>query len=144
MHGGDTQWERVVQAVVFVGVSTFVLTATFMGLVALVSGQMVGVEARLPGYVLAMAVAFVGGLMAVEAKGGDGRQVIATAGGMAVSGLVFVTLSGEGVAFLLRQPQRLVASQVLSYLLAAGVCVTGLAYWGLLHWREFVSELVDG
>jgi hypothetical protein len=142
MDGGDATWERILQAVVFVGVSTLVLTATFLGLVALVSGQLVGVEARLPGYVLAMAVAFIGGLLAVEAKTGDGRQGIATAGGLAVSILVLVTLAGEGVAFALRQPQRLVVSQVLSYVVAAGVLATGLTYWTLLHWREFVPALI--
>jgi hypothetical protein len=51
-----------------VGAGTLVLTAIFVGLVALVNGGTPGFDARLPVYVLAMAVAFVGGLVLVEVR----------------------------------------------------------------------------
>ena len=128
--------------------STLVLTAAFVGVLALVSGGNDGVGGRLPGYVLAMAVAFVGFVVAAEQRIDDrpgpvdGRRVIVTAGGFALTVFVTVALSGEGVVYALRNPGRVVASEVFLYFLAAGLIGTGLGYWGLRHWREFAARSV--
>lgn len=128
--------------------STLVLTAAFIGVLALVSGGNDGIGGRLPGYVLAMAVAFVGFVVVAEqhSDGGsrsvDGRQIIVTAGAFALSVLVTVTLSGEGLVYAVGNPDQVVASEVFLYFLAAGLIGTGLGYWGLRHWREFAERSV--
>ena len=128
--------------------STLVLTAAFVGVLALVNGGNDGVGGRLPIYVLAMAVAFVAFLFAAEqrlerrSRSVDGRRVIVTAGGFAVTVLLAVALSGEGVVYAVRNPDQVVASEVSLYFLAAGLIGTGLGYWGLRHWREFAERSV--
>jgi hypothetical protein len=128
--------------------STLVLTAAFVGVLALVSGGNEGVGGRLPAYVLAMAVAFVGFVVAAEqrfdgrSRSVDGRRVLVTAGAFALTVLVTVSLSGEGVVYAVRNPDQVVASEVSLYFLAAGLIGTGLGYWGLRHWREFAEGAV--
>jgi hypothetical protein len=128
--------------------STLVLTAAFVGVLALVNGGNAGVGGRLPIYVLAMAVAFVAFLFAAEqrlerrSRSADGRRVIVTAGGFALTVLVAVALSGEGVVYAVRNPDQVVAREVSLYFLAAGLIGTGLGYWGLRHWREFAERSV--
>ena len=120
------------------------LTAAFVGVLALVSGGNDGLGGRLPAYVLVMAVAFVGFVVLAEQFGGasrslDGRRVIGTASGFALAVLVTVALSGEGVVYAVRNPEQVVASEVFLYFVAAGLIGTGLGYWGLRHWREFAN-----
>jgi hypothetical protein len=126
--------------------STLVLTAAFVGTLALVNGGNDGVGGRLPVYVLAMAVAFVGFVVVAEqrlegrSRPVDGRRVIVTAGGFALTVLVTVALSGEGIVYAIRNPDRVVASEVSLYFVAAGLIGTGLGYWALRHWREFAER----
>jgi hypothetical protein len=137
-HGRTTRLGAVVLA------STLVLTTAFVGVLAVVSGGNDGLGGRLPAYVLVMAVAFVGFVVLAEQRlgtggGVDGRRVIVTAGGVALTVLVTVALSGEGVVYAVRNPEGVVASEVFLYFLAAGLIGTGLGYWGLRHWREFAA-----
>ncbi|MFB6354100.1 MAG: hypothetical protein ABEJ92_08450 [Halobacteriales archaeon] len=122
-----------------VAVSTAVVTAAFVGLVALATGGADRMASRLPVYVLVMAVVFVAFVFLIDARGSDGRTVIVSSVGVALFGFVLVLLSGEGVVFLVSHPGELLASQLLVYLVSAGLVCTGLAYWGLRHWREFVT-----
>ena len=124
---------------VVVAVSTGVVTATFIGVVALVSGGVADLTARLPLYVLVMAVVFVAFVFLIDSRGSDGRTVIISSIGVALLGFLVVFLSGEGLLYLARNPGELLASQLIVYLLSAGLVCTGLAYWGLRHWREFVT-----
>lgn len=123
-----------------VGVSTAVVTAAFIGLVALLTGDASQVSARLPVYVLVMAVVFVTFVFLIESRSDDGRTVIVSSVGVALLGFVVVLLAGEGVAFVVDQPDELLASQLIVYLVSAGLVCTGLAYWGLRHWREFATS----
>jgi hypothetical protein len=124
------------QAGIFVALSTLALTASFLGLVALVTGTVTGSNTRLPMYVLGTALAFVGAILLFEEEYRAGRRVLETAAAVAVGTLVLLLFGGEGVAYLLQQPDRVASSQSLFYLLAAGLIGTGLGYWGLHHWRE--------
>jgi hypothetical protein len=128
-------------AAVVVG-STMVLTASFVGVLALVTGRTVGAVDRLPFYVLAMAVAFVIAVMVTEETVDAVRpeRAIASAVGVAVVTFVFVSLGGEGIAYAVRNPGRVVISQLFFYFLAAGLIGTGLGYWGLRHWRELARR----
>ncbi|WP_136715856.1 hypothetical protein [Halorientalis salina] len=128
--------EALGRAGALVAICTLVLTASFVGLVALLSGQAPGVSGRLPLYVLGMATAFVGTILLFEAQGIDGRTIIATAGSVALGTFIFLTLGGEGIVHVVRNPGQVVASQLLFYFLAAGMIGTGLGYWGIQHWHE--------
>lgn len=127
------------RAALLVVVSTAVVTAAFIGVVALVTGGASDVSARLPFYVLVMAVVFVAFVFLIDSRGSDGQTVIISSIGVALLGFLIVLLSGEGFVFLLTNPDEVLASQLIVYLVSAGLVCTGLAYWGLRHWREFVA-----
>lgn len=117
-------------------VCTLGLTASFVGLVALLSGQADGLAGRLALYVLCTATAFVGTILVYETQGVDGMTVLPTAGGVALCTFLFLTLGGEGVVYITRHPEQLLGSQLGCYFLAAGMVGTGLGYWGIKHWQE--------
>lgn len=127
------------RAAVLVAVSTAIVTAAFVGIVALVAGDVDDLTGRLPFYVLVMATVFVAFVFLIDSRGSDGQTVIISSIGVALLGFLVVLLSGEGVVFLVRRPDQLLASQLIVYLVSAGLVCTGLAYWGLRHWREFVT-----
>ncbi|MFB6164201.1 MAG: hypothetical protein ABEJ31_03490 [Haloarculaceae archaeon] len=129
--------ESLGRAGALVAVCTLVLTASFVGLVAMLSGQAPGIADRLPVYVLGMAGAFVGTIVLFETQGQDGHTIMVTAGGAAVGTFIVLTLGGEGVMAVLRDPSQVVASQLLFYFLAAGMIGTGLGFWAINHWQEF-------
>ena len=128
--------------------STLVLTTTFIGIIGLLSGGSPDAGTRLPVYVLAMALGFVGVVVVSEQQYGaraDGRSVIASASIMALLVFLVVTLSGEGVIFAIQNPEEVVLTELFLYVVAAGLIGTGLGYWGLNHWREFAEgRLLDG
>jgi hypothetical protein len=142
MAGAQSRFNRgaLTQAGIFVVLSTLALTASFLGLVALVTGDVTGSNARLPVYVLGTALAFVGAILIFEEEYHAGRRVLEAAAVVAVGTLVLLLFGGEGVAYLFQQPDRVVSSQSLFYLLAAGLIGTGLGYWGLHHWRELTGS----
>jgi hypothetical protein len=145
MNGSNR--ERIARLVGVVAVSTLVLTATFIGVVALLSGGNEEVGTRLPFYVLAMAVGFVGVVVLSEQRYGeraDGRSILATASGVALVVFVLVSLAGEGMVFASDNPSEVVLSELFLYFLAAGLIGTGLGYWGLRHWREFTRSTATG
>lgn len=115
---------------------TIILTASFVGLVALLSGRAPGVSVRLPLYVLGLAAAFVAAILALENRGHDGWTVLHLAATISVYGFILAVLGGEGVMFIVRHPGELVASQLLFYFLAAGMIATGFGYWGIHHYGE--------
>ena len=127
------------RAAVLVTLATGVVTASFVGIVALLSGDVGDLTDRLPFYVLVMAVVFVVFVFLIDSRGSDGGTVIVSSFGVSMLGFLVVLLSGEGVLYLVREPGELLASQLIVYLLSAGLVCTGLAYWGLRHWREFVT-----
>lgn len=132
------------QAALFVVVCTLALTASFLGLVGLVTAAVEGISNRLPFYVLAMAIAFVGSILALEGEFDSGRDVLEVAALAALVTCIVVTLSGEGVAYSLQRPEKVFSSQFVFYFLAAGLIGTGLGYWGLHHWEEYVSTQSGG
>jgi len=131
--------DLIPRAAVLVAVSTAVVTAAFVGVVALVTGHASHVTVRLPFYVLVMAVVFVAFVFLIDSRGSDGQTVIVSSIGVALLGFLIVLLSGEGVVFLVTNPDQVLASQLIVYLVSAGLVCTGLAYWGLRHWREFAT-----
>lgn len=114
-----------------------VLTASFLGLLAIVSGEVDGFQSRIPWYLLLASIVFVGTIVILENYGADGREIILTSTVSAVTGLVVGFLGIEGVIFTVRFPEDVFVSRLVVYFLAAGLIGTGIAYWSLRHWREF-------
>jgi hypothetical protein len=117
--------------------STVVLTAAFLGALALLTGTVEGFEDRFPYYVVLMAVGFVAALFVLERPRIEGSQVLMATIGVTVTVFVVVTLAGEGVAYAIASPRAVFQPDIILYLLAAGLIGSGLAYWTISHWREF-------
>lgn len=130
----------ILRTSVLVAAFTVVLTTNFVGLMGLLTEQPASASARVPYYVLAAAVVFVGAILLLEATGSDGRTVLTAAITAAVLSFVFVGLGVEGLRYAWDNPEEVIASQLLVYFLAAAVIATGIGYWGLRHWREFATS----
>lgn len=119
--------------------STFVLTAAFLGVVQLASGNVTGTGNRVPYYALGGAIVFVATMVALEDPGAGGLSVLTATIGVSVLGFALLTLGGEGFVYAVRNPRSIVGSHLVVYFLAAGLVCTGTAYWSLHHWREFAE-----
>lgn len=120
-------------------VSTGLLTASFVGVLAFAEGGIIGVEGRIPWYLVVGALTFVSTIVLLEAYGADGRVIMLTSVIMTTIALVFVPLAVEGLLFATKRPAAVIGSQLVLYFFAAGLIGTGLGYWGLKHWREFTG-----
>ncbi len=118
---------------------TGLLTASFVGVVAVLRGELTSVGGRVPAYLVVAAVAFVGTVVLLEAYESSGRTIIVTASIMGLLTAVLVPLGVEGLLFAMERPEEVLNSQLFLYLLAAALIGTGLGYWGLNHWREFTG-----
>ena len=126
-----------------VGICTAVLTAAFVGVVALVSGHAAGVGGRLQFYILAGAVAFVGSLIVLDESRHREKTVILGAAGTGIAGLVLVGLGSEGVMYAVSAPETVLSSSLLVYLVAAALIASGLGYWSVRNWRTLGQQLPD-
>lgn len=124
---------------VLVAASTVVLTAAFVGVVAVFSGYADGASGRLPYYLFGGAVVFVVTMVYLENPNESGVPIFTTTTGLAVLGFALIALSGEGVFYASRYPGEVFASQLVVYFLAAALVCTGTAYWSINHWREFAA-----
>lgn len=123
--------------------STVVLTVSFIGVVAFVTGFVSTIERRLSIYVLITAIIFVIVLISLEDEDAPGWPVIVTSVTIAVLGFLLVTLSGEGLRYAMANPAELVSSQLVFYFVAAALFCSGVGFWALHHWREFTTEQAD-
>lgn len=120
--------------------STLVLTASFIGVVAFITGFVSAFEQRLPIYVLVAAIIFVVVIVSLDEEDAPGRPVIVTTLSVSVLGFLLVTLSGEGLRYAIAKPSELVSSQLVFYFTAAGLFCSGVGFWALHHWREFAGD----
>lgn len=119
--------------------STVLLTAAFLGILALITGKAPGFSTRFPYYVLLMAVGFVAALFLLERPNLEGTQILVATLGLTVTIFVVVTLAGEGLTYARLHPGDVFVSKLILYLLAAGLIGSGLAFWSVRHWREYTS-----
>lgn len=124
---------------VLIATCTLLLTASFVGLLAFVSGEITGVQGRIPWYLNVGAFAFVGTIILLEAHGSSGRVIIVNSFIVTVLAVILVPLAVEGFLFAVRNPEQVFVSQLVLYLFAAALIGTGVGYWGLNHWREFTG-----
>jgi hypothetical protein len=128
----------VQRAVAVVAASTVVLTAAFVGVVALAEGATAGIRGRVPFYVFGGAALFVATLVSLEDPEEGGVPILTTTVGVSAVGFVLLSLASEGVVYAGRHPD-VFGSNLVVYFLAAGLVCTGTVYWGLNHWREFTA-----
>jgi len=135
-------WERgyAPRPVAFVFVSSILLTACFVGVLGLLSGDLTDTNSRLPIYFLGMAVVFVITMFGLIRYDADGLTAMLGTIGISLLGLLLVGLAGEGLIYGIQYPSRVFGSTLLLYFLAAGLIGTGLGYWLLAFWREFTAE----
>lgn len=126
------------RAVALVVTSSVLLTTALIGIIAVFSEGVAGFGGRVPVYFLAAAIVFVTLVIGFEGQAFDGRTILLSTVGLAVVLGILVALVGEGLVYALRYPAAVLTSRLLLYLLATGVICTGLVYWGLRHWREFL------
>lgn len=126
-----------------IAICTLLLTASFIGILALLSGNIGNYQARVPWYLVAGALVFVGTIVLLEETGSAGRPILGTAVLTAVLMFSLVALGVEGVLFTLENPETVFVSRLVLYLFAAGLIGTGIGYWGLKHWREFTAGTSD-
>lgn len=122
-------------------VATAALTLAFFGVVALATGDIPGFADRFPLYVLTAAAVFVAGIVGLDERRFEGRQILAAATAAGIGALVGLSLCGEGVVYAASNPDRALASRQVLYLVAAGLATTGLGYWVVRHWEAVAPTI---
>ena len=128
------------RAVLGVAGLTILLTCAFVGLLAFASPWTPAVRSRLGYYVLVMALVFVAAVFRLDDRDRPGTSVLSAVTAVSVAAFVLVGLAVEGVIYAFENSGELVASQLILYFLAAALICTGVAVWGLHHWREFAAD----
>ena len=119
--------------------STVVLTAAFVGLAALIGGQLSGSLGRVPFYLLVAAIVFMLTLWKLDDRERDGLTVLVAVTGIGLLGGVIFGLAVEGANFAISNPSTVFHSwDVIVFFAAAAIICTGLGLWGVRHWREVV------
>jgi len=137
MASGTDWLDHAPRAIGPVVISTLLLTAGFLGALALLNGAVVGFSDRFPFYVVLMALGFVASLFVLEGPRIEGSQVLMATIGVTVTVFVVATLAGEGIFYAIRAPGAVFQPDIILYLVAAALIGSGLAYWTITHWREF-------
>lgn len=127
-----------------IAVCTLLLTASFVGVLAVTTNGLAGISNRVPWYILVAAIVFVGTIVLLEREQIEGSTIITTAFFVSLFGSGIVLLAVEGVQFTLDNPDLVFGSQLVLYFLAAGLVGTGVGYWAINHWREFSGTQSGG
>lgn len=128
---GIADRERVVERAPIIGASLVPVAALAVGAASFVDGATAGFGTRLPVYVLAGAVVFVGALLMMRYSPEDGATVLRRATVAGFLGVVVVGLGTEAVVYGL----LVVAPGLSLYLVSAATIACGLVYWSLRNWH---------
>lgn len=139
----DTRQQMVLRIAVLIVISTVILTASFFGVIAAASGEISGLDTRMPFYLLASAMVFVSTIVLLEFYDTDGKTIITSALFSGISALVLSVFSVEGVIFAANNPDNLIVNQLVVYFVAAALVATGVGFWALEHWREFTEDYTN-
>lgn len=141
----ELQERYFVRTGILAGVSTLIMTASFIGILAVMEGQLTGIASRTPWYLVFSAFVFTGTVVFLERNDVLGRVIIGTAIALTVVSFGLSMLTTEGVIYTIENPEEVFVSQLVLYFLAAGLVGTGFGYWAINHWREFTSsQSTDG
>ena len=140
MGTADNRQQFFVRIALIMGACTLLLTFSFVGILAIIAGDLSEPSSRLPWYLVIAALAFVAVIVILEVYGATGREIIISAVMTGIWSFVITALSIEGVIYAISHPGEVFTSQLVLYFLAAAMLGTGIAYWALHHWREFTSQ----
>lgn len=127
----NTDREELAESAPILGGVLVVAATLVVGAATFIGGATAGFGLRLPVYVLAGAVAFVGALLWMRDSPRDGTTVLRRAAAAGPVGFVVVSLGTEAVVYGL----IIVASGPSLYLAAVLTVACGLVYWSLRNWR---------
>lgn len=136
----DSTQQVIVRIGLLIVACTLLLTAAFVGLIATLSGEIRGFEARIPWYLAGAAILFVATIVLLELNDADGRTIIVSAVFTGFISFLLIFLSIEGLIFTITNPAAVFDSRLIIYFFSAALVATGVGYWGLRHWREFTSD----
>lgn len=134
----------MLRIVVLIAVSTVFLTASFIGIISFLSGDITDISTRLPWYLVIGGLSFVGSIILLEAQGSDGRTIIVTSFTIMIVMFILTVLAFEGVLFTTEKPGLVFNTQLILYFFSAALVGVGIGYWGLRHWREFTGHPGQG
>lgn len=137
MASDGTRRKFFLRVLLLMAASTILLTASFIGVLAFLSGEQIATSSRIPWYLVLTATVFVATIILLEEGGADGSTIIISALLFSGLGFALIALAVEGVLFAIEYPDLVFVSQLVLYFFAAGLIGTGIAYWALNHWREF-------
>ena len=136
-----TDRQRIIGRIALVIVTcTLVLTANFVGIIAAIEGDLSDFADRTPWYLLVSAAVFVSTIVLLELNDADGRTIIASALFAGVVSFFLVIFGVEGLIYTFQNPGRVFVSQLILYFFAAALVATGVGFWALRHWREFIRN----
>lgn len=119
---------------------TLLLTASFVGVLGIMTRGVSNLDTRIPWYILVAAAIFVGTIVLLEREQVEGSRIITTAFVITLFATTVLASAVEGVTFAFDNPSTVFGSHLVLYFLAAGLVGTGLGYWAVNHWREFSGE----
>lgn len=124
---------------VLVVLFSFLLTAAMYGVVAVFVEGVENLTTRVPYYVVVGALVFVISMFVLEDPSESGLPIITTTTGLGVAGFLLAGFAWEGLRYAVYFPEKLLASSLVLYFLAAALICTATGYWSLHHWREFAE-----
>jgi len=128
---GIADREGLAERTLVAGGSLVVVATLLVGAASFVGGATAGFGGRLPVYLLAGAVVFVGALLAMRYSPQEGTTVLRRATAAGFLGVVGVGLGTEAVVYGL----VIVAPGPYLYLAAAVIVGCGLVYWSFRNWH---------
>jgi hypothetical protein len=137
----ESEWNQEVIARIAVAmvVCTLLLTTAFIGLVGLLQGELGAVNQRVPGYLVAASVIFAATIILLELNNFDGKSIISAAIFTGFLSFWLFLFGVEGLLFGIKNTDQILNQNLIFYFFAAALFATSLGFWGVKHWREFVS-----
>jgi len=136
----DDRTKYVARTAALAAASTIVITASFIGVLALLEGEFSTLDSRIPWYLVATSLIFLSTIFLLEEHGADGVEIIAITAVVTIMGFIMIVLAVEGVNYARTNPGDVFVDKLVLYFLAAGMFGTGIGYWGIKHWREFTGQ----
>jgi hypothetical protein len=123
--------EELAERAPVVGGLLVVAVALAVGAASLIDGPTAGFGVRLPVYVLAGAVVFVGALLTMRNSPQNGSTVLRFATVAGFLGFVVIGLGTEAVVYGF----VVVAPELSVYFASAMIIASGLVYWSVRNWH---------
>lgn len=132
----DDQTRNIANIVALAVGSTIVITASFIGVLALLEGEFSTVDDRFPWYLVSTSLIFLSLIFLLNREDEGGWKILSIAAVVSLIGFIVVVLSVEGIEYAVTNPGGVFVNKVILYFLAAGMFGTGIGYWGINYWRE--------